>query len=85
MARLNWQKLNQQSRQQSHREKSSSPSGLAFSDNYLWALQGKYYGTSIKNLPTNYLFWILDNHSTGKYREQAEGEIYRRYRELSNT
>jgi hypothetical protein len=85
MAKLNWQKLNIQSKVQSINERTATPSYLNFDDNNLWALHGKYYGIHIGKLPTDYLFWISDNSTSGKYKSIAEGEIYRRYRELTNT
>jgi len=85
MAKLNWQKLNQQSRYQSSKEKGLTPSYFSFEDNNLWTIPGKYYGTHLHKLPNNYLFWILDNSTSGKHKGLAEGEIYRRYNELSNT
>jgi hypothetical protein len=89
MAKLNWQKLNRQSHYQSIREKTFEqlPYGGSnfLKDNNIWQLKGKYLGTHIHKLPLQYLNWIIDNHSTGNYRQQAEDELYRRYAELSNT
>ena len=84
MAKLNWQKLNQQSRQQSFNEKAQTPYPLSFKNNNLWAVKGKYYGTHLSKLPNNYLFWITENF-TGTHKEIAESEIYRRYNNLTNT
>jgi len=85
MAKLNWQKVNQQSKAQSFKEKSPTPSYFNFDDNKLWTLQGKYHGTHYSKLPTDYLFWILDNSTSGKHKGIAESEIYNRYHQLSNT
>jgi len=89
MARLNWQKLNRQSHHQTIREKTREQQPYLgdnfFKDNMIWHLRGKYYGTHVHKLPLDYLCWIIDNHSTGEYRQRAEDELYRRYSELSNT
>jgi len=85
MAKLNWQKVQQQSKQQSFNEKAPGKSYFSFDDNNLWSLTGKYYGTHLSKLPNKYLFWILENSKSGKHQGIAEGEIYRRYRNLSNT
>jgi type II secretory pathway predicted ATPase ExeA len=42
-----------------------------------WTLFGKYYGTPINQLPESYLNWLIKNIS-GKYKEFAEKELYRR-------
>jgi hypothetical protein len=47
-----------------------------------WTLFGKYYGTPIDQLPETYLNWLIKNIS-GKYKEYAEKELYRR--KQSNT
>jgi hypothetical protein len=89
MAKLNWHKLNRQSHHQTIREKTfeQMPYGgdNFYKDNSIWHLRGKYYGIHIHKLPLNYLNWVIDNHSTGEYRQRAEHELYRRYAELSNT
>lgn len=85
MAKLNWQKINQQSKAQAFNEKAPEPVPLNFDNNKLWSLRGKYYGTHYTKLPIDYLFWILDNSTSGKHKGIAESEIYRRYHELSNT
>ena len=90
MAKLNYQKLNQDSKQQSFKEQAPSvyPTELFFKNNNLWHLQGKYFGIHINKLPLNYLCWIIDTqlHPTKRqYREIAEAELYRRYNDSSNT
>lgn len=85
MAKLDWQKLNQQSKTQSLRERHTVPSYLNFDDNKLWSLPGKHYGIHISKLSTDYLGWIIDNTTSGKHRGIAEHELYRRYALLSNT
>lgn len=85
MAKLNYHKLNQQSKAQSVKERHNVASYLNFDDDGIWSLRGKYYGIHKSKLPNDYLFWILDNHSTGKFRGIAENEIYKRFHELSNT
>jgi hypothetical protein len=85
MSKLNWQKLNYQSKQQAFREKSETPAPFNYDDNSLWSLPGKHYGTHLTKLPLNYLLWILDNSTSGKYKGIAESELYRRYNELPNT
>ena len=84
MSKLNWEKLNRQSRQQSYLDKTADVS-MNYDDLGLWSLRGKHYGTHIHKLPTDYLFWIIDNSTSGKYKGIAENEIYRRYSDLSNT
>lgn len=85
MAKLNWQKLRQQSKQQTWNEQVGDPSSLDFDKCGLWTLPGKYYGIHYSKLPTDYLFWILDNSHSGKHKGIAENEVYRRYHELPNT
>ena len=85
MAKLNWQKIHQQSKAQSYQEKSPTNSYLNFDDNQLWNLGGKYYGIHYSKLPLDYLFWILDNSKSGKHKGIAENELYKRYNQLSNT
>ena len=84
MAKLNWQKLNQKSKQQSFNEKAPTPYPLSFKDNGLWAVKGKYYGIHLSKLPNDYLFWITEKF-TGIHKDIAESEIYRRYNQLTNT
>lgn len=85
MAKLNWQNASYQSKQQTLKESAPSNYYLNFDDNLLWSLSGKHYGVHIHKLPLNYLMWILDNSTSGKYKGIAENELYRRYNELSNT
>jgi len=42
-----------------------------------WTMFGKYYGTSIDQLPQSYLLWVINNIN-GKYKEFADKELYRR-------
>ena len=84
MSKLNWQKLNRQSKQQTIQNRSGDVP-MDFDKCGLWSLPGKYYGIHYNNLPTDYLFWILDNSHSGKHKGIAENEVYRRYNELSNT
>ena len=81
---FNWEKLRKQSLQQSINERNALDFKMNFDDNRLWSLKGKYYGTHLSKLPNDYLFWVIDNFE-GKYKGIAEGEVYRRYNELSNT
>jgi hypothetical protein len=85
MAKFNWQKINQQSKAQSFKEKTPGLFPLNFDDNKLWSLKGKYHGVHYSKLPLSYLEWILDNSNSGKHKGIAENELYRRYNELSNT
>jgi hypothetical protein len=85
MAKLNWQKINQQSKAQSFNEKAPQAVSLNFDDNKLWSLRGKYYGIHYTKLPLHYLEWVLDNSTSGKHKGIAESELYRRFHELSNT
>ena len=90
MSKLNYQKLNQQSRQQTFNDQ--APSGYStaafFKDNNIWHLKGKYFGTHISKLPLDYICWIVDTQlhpAKIQYRECAEAELYRRYSKLTNT
>jgi len=85
MAKLNWQKIQQQSKAQSFQEKSPTVAYLNFNDNQLWSLRGKHYGVHYSKLPLDYLCWVLDNSQSGKHKGIAENELYKRYNQLSNT
>lgn len=85
MAKFNWQKINQQSKAQSFKEKNQGSYYLNFDEDKLWSLKGKYYGIHYSKLPLHYLEWILDKSKSGKHKGIAENELYRRYNELSNT
>lgn len=94
MARITTQKLVSQSRAQSRREHTIA-SDLERRHEYLakqdfessnrWSVPGIHFGKPLDQLPIKYLFWILDNFDQGKHRQRAEGEIYRRYHETSDT
>jgi hypothetical protein len=53
-----------------------------FNQENRWSLFGKHYGTPIDQLPQSYLEWLAKNIS-GKYKEYAEKELFRR--KSSNT
>lgn len=84
MAKLNWQTLNRQNKNNSVSIKAQHSHPLNFEKSNMWSLRGKYYGTYINKLPNDYLFWVVDNIK-GIHKEIAEGEIYRRYHQLTNT
>lgn len=85
MAKLNWQKINQQTKQQTINERSRTSVYFSLEENNLWSLHGKYYGIHYGKLPVDYLFWILENTKSTKHKSIAESEIYKRYRETTNT
>ena len=80
MARLKWQTINRQNKQNSVSIKATISHPLNFESSKLWSLRGKYHGTHLNKLPTDYLFWVIDNIK-GIHKEIAEGEIYRRFHE----
>lgn len=89
MAKLNWEKLNQQSKAQSafeqeRFENSHKADFHLFNKAGLWSLKGKHYGKPIKTLPLSYLEWVIDNFGSAPHRQLAEKELRRRY-EQSNT
>ena len=86
MAKLNWQRVSIQSKQQTYKE--TLPSNhhyINYDDNQLWSLHGKYHGIHLSKLPVNYLGWILDNSTSIKHKAIAETELRRRYNELTPT
>ena len=85
MAKLNWQRVSIQSKQQTYKETASSTNYINYDDNQLWSLSGKYYGTHLSKLPVNYLGWIVDNSTSIKHKDIAEAEMRRRYNKLTNT
>ena len=87
MSKLNWSKLQRQSKEQSFRNntESSYATSTFYKDNNIWHLRGKHFGTHIHKLPLEYLGWIIDNNLGSQYKEIAESELYRRFHELSNT
>lgn len=88
MTKLNWERLNKDSKAQSVRDQehfanSANADYYMFLASELWAIKGKHYGHPIKALPLWYLDWAIDN-ITGIHRDIAEKELRRRYH-LSNT
>ena len=89
MAKLNWQKVSQQSKIQSSKERFSVNNR---SEDYvkrekgLWMQKGKYFEKHISTLPLDYLEWIIDNPKLRThFKKQAQEELRRRYQNLSNT
>ena len=85
MAKLNYQRLQRESYQQTRREQDfrGNMSAVVYYDNLesgLWTV-GKYRGTPVKQLPLTYLFWVLDNLN-GLQHAIAEAEVRRRNAEL---
>ena len=87
MAKLDWQKVADQSKIQSAKEKYSKDNHIEYlRKEGLWMLKGKYFEKEIKSLPLNYLEWIIDNNKVRiHFKKQAQEELRRRYKELSNT
>ena len=88
MAKLNWEKLHQQSKAQSAQEQERFENSYKadfhmFNKAGLWSLKGKHYGKPIKTLPLSYLEWVIDNFDSKLHRQLAEDELRRRYN--SNT
>ena len=83
MAKLNWQRVSIQSKQQTYKETTPSNHYINYDDNQLWSLLGKHYGIHLSKLPVNYLGWILDNSTSIKHKAIAETELRRRYNELT--
>lgn len=46
--------------------------------NPAWQLPGRYWGWQIKNLPTEYLEWVLSEVKELEHRDVAEIELLRR-------
>lgn len=89
MARLNWQKLSVDSKQQAAREfyLQQQPIGGSsksfYKNNKLWHIQGKHLGTHYSKLPLHYLNWVVDNLK-GDAKQIATDELYRRFAELTH-
>jgi len=89
MAKLNWEKLSRDSRQQDARDwylkqlPAGGGSKSFYEENKLWSLKGKHYGTHIHKLPLHYLNWVIDNLNSGTYKQTAIDELYRRHNELN--
>ena len=89
MAKLNWQKLSADSKQQAARDNylKQQPVGGSsksfYKNSKLWHIAGKHYGTHIHKLPLHYLNWVVDNLS-GDAKQTATDELYRRFAELTH-
>lgn len=88
MTKLNWEKLNQQSKIQSANERFSSN---IYNEEYVreegvWMQKGKYFEKPINKLPLDYLEWVIENPKMRThFKKQAQDELRRRYEELTNT
>ena len=87
MAKLNWQRVQQQSKAQSLLEND-------WRDHNIWKqkliqngqhwLIGKHKGKLVKDLPIYYLCYISEKFQEGNaYKQRADKEIYRRHKKLS--
>ena len=84
MAKLNWQRVQQQSKAQSLLEQD-------LRDHAIWKQKlvlhgehwiiGKYKGKKVKELPIQYLCFVSETFSEGNvYKQRADKELHRRYR-----
>lgn len=88
MAKLNWQRVQVQSKAQTALENDRA-------DHRKWKnklimqgdhwIVGKYKGTLVKKLPIHYLCYVSENFAEGDiYKQRADSELRRRYKLLNN-
>ena len=86
MAKLDWEKLSQQSKIQTSKERYSADNRSADyvkRQKGLWMLKGKYFEKPISSLPLDYLEWVIDNPKLRThFKKQAQDELRRRYKNL---
>jgi hypothetical protein len=88
MAKLNWQKLAQQSKAQSSQENTKQDTAIwhqkIVMQNQFWML-GKHKGIRVSKLPVDYLCYISETFDKGSaYKQRADSELRKRYKQLNN-